>query len=285
MKIYVPSMGRAGNIGSIGTTLDFVSQAVLVVPGEEADTYRRAAEAYRKRNPAVDIVVVACAIKGIAGVRHWIGELARARCEEKFCMMDDDLRFDVRVDPSGYRLQKATREDVRNLIKWTSAQLRDDVAHASVSIRMSNNAYPTGDVESLTKYNKRTLRVLAYQTREFLKMKHGRVTVMEDFDVNLQLLRAGYRNATTFWWSQDQRGTGLKGGCSTYRTLEAHNASAEKLKQLHPDFVKLRNKHTKTSSPEMRDRLEVTVQWEQAYKSSLIEEHARAHRRASDVVG
>jgi hypothetical protein len=266
MRIYVPSAGRAGNIGVIGTTLDFVSEAVLVVPGEEAEAYRRASQRYGGK-----VSVTACAIKGIAGVRKFIGECAKHGREEKFCMMDDDLRFDVRVDSSSYKLQKATRDDVQRMTAWISAQLRDDVAHASVSIRMANNAFPTGDVDALTKFNKRTLRVLAYQTDKFLAMRHGRVTVMEDFDVNLQLLRGGYRNATTFWWSQDQRGTGTKGGCSTYRTLEAHNASARKLAELHPQFVKLRNKHTKTSSPEMRDRLEVSVQWEQAYRSSQME--------------
>lgn len=267
MKIYVPSMGRAGNIGSIGTTLDFLSQATLVVPNEELKSYCRVAEAYGARNQ-VDLNVISCPVAGIAGVRRWIGELAIDNGEDRFCMMDDDLRFDVRENIASYKLRKATKQDVRSMVGWIAAQLRDDVAHASVSIRMANNTYAGGNVESLTKYNKRTLRVLAYQTKEFLAMKHGRVTVMEDFDVNLQLLRAGYRNATTFWWSQDQRGTGSKGGCSSYRTKEAHNASAEALKHLHPDFVKLRNKHTKTSSPEMRDRLEVTIQWEKAYVSS-----------------
>lgn len=264
MKIYIPSAGRAGNIGNIGTTLDFVSEAVLVVPYEEADAYRRAVQKYEYGS----FSVAACEIKGIAGVRKFIGEYARIKGEEKFCMMDDDLRFDVRIDPSSYKLQKATRDDVRNLTEWISAQLRDDVAHASVSIRMSNNAYATGDVDALTKYNKRTLRVLAYQTDKFLSMRHGRVTVMEDFDVNLQLLRAGYRNVVTFWWSQDQRGTGTKGGCSTYRTLEAHNDSARRLFDLHHDFIKLRTKETKTSSVELRTRLEPQISWEKAYLSS-----------------
>lgn len=267
MKIYIPSAGRAGNIGNKGTTLDFVSEAVLVVPGEEAEAYRRAVQKYEYGSFSVS----ACAVKGIAGVRKWIGDYARAKCEETFCMMDDDLRFDVRVDPSGYKLQKVTRDDARRMVDWISAQLRDDVAHASVSIRMANNAYPAGDVDALTIYNKRTMRVLAYQTEKFLAMRHGRVTVMEDFDVNLQLLRAGYRNVTSYWWTQDQRGTGSEGGCSTYRTLQAHNESAERLQSLHQAFVKLRTKETKTSSVELRTRLEPQISWEKAYLSSQKE--------------
>jgi hypothetical protein len=268
VRIYIPSAGRAGRFGSVSTTLDLVDEAVLVVPGKEAERYRRVVENLMSQRPARKLSVLATSVSGIAETRRFIGQFARESGEKTFCMMDDDLTFSVRAGADSWQLRKATRDDVRRLVSWISEKLCDDVAHASVSVRQSNNAFPTGDVETLTKYNKRTLRVLAYQTEPFLRMEHGRVVVMEDFDVNLQLLRAGWRNVLTYWWAQDQRGTGTAGGCSTYRTREAHDASARKLAELHHEFVKLREKHAKSSSPEMRERLEVTIQWEKAYESS-----------------
>jgi hypothetical protein len=268
VRIYIPSAGRASRFDTVGTSLDMIDEAVLVVPEKEVEAYERAVRRMLQNRPSRRYEVWGTVAQGISKVRHFIGLRAEAKGEAKFCMVDDDLIFSVRESPDGYRLRKAGLEDVTELFEWIEGALRDDVAHSSVSIRMSNNAYPSGDVNALTRYNKRTLRVLAYQTEPFLKMRHGRVMVMEDFDVNLQLLRAGHRNATTFWWAQDQRGTGSAGGCSTYRTREAHDASAQRLAELHPKFVKLRTKKTKTSSKELQERLEVTIQWEQAYQSS-----------------
>jgi TET-Associated Glycosyltransferase len=268
MRIYVPSTGRAFRFGSVATSLDLIDEATLVVPGQEADRYRRVTENMMRLRPSRRYDVVACALSGIAATRRFIGEYAKKKGEKKFCMVDDDLMFAVRESVDGWQLKKADRDEVVRLFDWIEHALEDDVAHASVSARQSNNAFPVGDITALTKYCKRTLRVLAYQTAPFLAMEHGRVTVMEDFDVNLQLLRAGWRNATTYWWAQDQRGTGTVGGCSGYRTREAHDASARMLAELHPEFVKLRTKSTKSSSKELQERLEVTIQWEQAYKSS-----------------
>lgn len=264
MRVYIPSMGRAGDIGSKVTTASFVREASYVVPPDEVSRYNRVLSAVRG-----DFEVLACEEKGIAAVRHWIGRLAEKRTETRFCMMDDDLMFAVRVARDDWHLRPCTQDDMQDMLSWMDKKL-DAYAHVSISPRMVNASQFLGGCtpETGVQYNKRTLRVLAYQTELFLEMKHGRVPVMEDFDVNLQLLEAGHENILSYYWSNDQRGTGSTGGCSSYRTLEAHNAAAEKLASLHPQFVKLREKETKSSSKELRRRKEVTIQWQRAFASS-----------------
>lgn len=270
MGVYIPSRGRAGVLFSKIMTIKFLDDsAVFVVPPDEKATYERALKNNGRANP-----VLACKEEGIAATRHWVGKQAKKRGEHQFVMMDDDLNFCVRKSKDGFHLQPADRDDVTVALAWLGEKMQGDIAHASISARQANNQMESGDVDTLVKYNKRTLRVLAYQTDPFLKMRHGRVPVMEDFDVNLQLLRAGYRNAVTFWWAQDQRETGSAGGCSVYRTHALHEAAALRLNELHPQFVTLRQKENKSgtskAAAEFRTRTEVTIQWEKAYQSSQV---------------
>jgi len=256
MKVYVPSMGRASSaLYGPTSTLGAIPNAVLVVPDDQLQAYGRVARSGTE--------VLACPAKGIAKTRLWIGRYAQSAGEKTFCMMDDDLNFSRRVSETDTKLQRATGEDVAQMLAWMDVELRR-YAHVSISVRQNNNNGPIGNSASAVGYNMRTLRVLAYQTRPFLEMRHGRVEVMEDFDVNLQLLRSGHANVQSFWWAQDQRGTGAKGGCSTYRTLEVQDRSARELARLHEPFVKLRVKENKTGPEALRKRTEVTIFWKKA---------------------
>lgn len=268
MKIYVPSMGRAGVLNSKIMTNKFIKKAIYVVPPDEIDRYKRALVQSRG-----DYDVIGCPVDGIAKTRHFIGKHAKENRLRTFCMMDDDLNFCVRKEKDKFNLRPAEPEDVVGMLEWLEKAL-GSFAHASISPRQANNVMvlPSGDSGSLVKCNKRTLRLLAYQTDEFLSVRHGRVPVMEDFDVNLQLLEAGHRNIVSYYWAQDQRETGSVGGCSSYRTLDAHNGAAHRLKELHPKFVELRMKKNRAglskAAEGLRERWEVTIQWQKAWESS-----------------
>ena len=111
------------------------------------------------------------------------------------------------------------------------------------------------------------MRVLAYQKQEYLACEHNRVQFMEDFDINLQLLRKGYPSCILTNYAHNQKSTQAKGGCSLTRTKETHALAATKLKELHPDFVTLQEKKNKTGG-DFGTRLEVRVKWKRALASA-----------------
>lgn len=264
MKIYIPSRSRWG---SEILTLRFLrGPAELVVPEDQAEHYGRA-----MRNAGhYHVTVTSCppAVTNIAEKRLHIGQLAASRGENKFCMMDDDIyEFFIRKSPqvtnlvySNDRVGEWTR-----MMGWLDGQL-DNYAHASISMREGNHHAEPGERDTLSKYNTRTMRVLAYRTRDFLSVQHCRVPVMEDIDVNLQLLRRGLSNVCSFWWANGQRGTGAKGGCSDYRTHEVQDAAARRLVEMHPGLVKLRQKNNRAAG-DFGVRTEVTVYWQKAFGS------------------
>ena len=117
----------------------------------------------------------------------------------------------------------------------------------------------------------RLLRMLAYHvpTYKALKVKFDRIQFMEDFDVTLQLLRAGKPNRLLHAWCHDQVTSNAPGGCSTYRTLAKQGVAAHSLKKLHPEFVRVVEKTTKTAWGGAT-RTDVQIAWKKAYKSSGV---------------
>jgi hypothetical protein len=92
---------------------------------------------------------------------------------------------------------------------------------------------------------------------------------MEDFDIQLQLLRKGMPSISINTMVQNQRGSGLEGGCSTYRTVEIQEEAARTLQSYHPEFVSVVQKQTK-SAWGGGVRTDVVIQWRKAYESSII---------------
>lgn len=203
--------------------------------------------------------------RGIAKVRRWIGEYAKAYGIEKFLMLDDDVSFFTRRADDDTRLRKSEPSDVAEMVQAVRDAL-NSYGHVGISARGGNNNAGTG-AKPLAKDNTRTIRALAYRTEDFLSVEHGRVVVMEDFDVNLQLLRKGIPNTCLHYWATDQAGTQQPGGCSDYRNHQNHEESAHMLAELHHPFVRTRLKKNKTGG-EFGTRTEVTIYWKKAYESS-----------------
>lgn len=273
IPIYIPSRSRAHTLQkSILKKLpkQLHQHTNLVVPESQWKSYANAI-----LDSGFDTVnVIPCREEGIANTRHFIGKLANKLGHSKFVQADDDLvDWATRIDDTTYKLRQSTDEDMLEMFSWIERSL-DDFVHSSISPR-GNNMYRTSigpyiGAKPLVKYDVRTLRILAYQTDPFLGVEHGRVPIMEDFDVNLQLLRKGYHNIQSYWWSQDQRQTALPGGCSDYRDHALHEAGAKRLQELHPDFVRLTKKVNKaavTYNKDFRERTECVIQWKKAYNN------------------
>jgi hypothetical protein len=90
----------------------------------------------------------------------------------------------------------------------------------------------------------------------------GRIEHREDMDYTLQLLRAGYPNRVNYRLAVGQKAYNAKGGASLERTMEASNADAEKLAELHPGLVRVAEKNYKQSIK----RKEVVCSWKKAAK-------------------
>jgi hypothetical protein len=69
----------------------------------------------------------------------------------------------------------------------------------------------------------RMMNAYAYDTLALaeLGVKMGRIPVMEDFDLTLQLLRKGYPNRVSYQYVWNQRGSGKKESCSVSNCRDA----------------------------------------------------------------
>lgn len=264
IPVYIPSLGRtkATEIQA-GPLCQLIHGACYVVPVDQVDEYT---DAILPLYP--NCTVVGCPEVGIAATRHWIGQYARAVEQDKFLMLDDDIRFLIRKSPEVWNLREAEPEEVTQMLGLVE-KLLGKYGHVGISAREGQAHMGLGDLESVSE-NTRTLRALAYRTDDFLSVEHGRVQVMEDFDVNLQLLRKGIPNANTVYFAQGQKMTNAPGGCSTYREHAVQEASAHKLAELHEGFVKTRQKANKTDKEGFGTRTEVTIQWKKAFASHAL---------------
>ncbi len=258
VEIFIPSRSRSSRSLTLEalTHGGLANRAVLVVPYEQASSYLPLARRHGVKQ------ILRCKHNGIAATRQLCGE----RAENKFIMLDDDLRFYKRIDCTANAEQKGLRMlakfELGGMLVLVS-RLLDMYAHVAISAREGNNRLPLPWVT-----NSRPLRALAYRKAPFEACKHGRVAVMEDFDVTLQLIGMGYQNCVISEYAQDQLQTQTQGGCSDYRTKELHEINVRKMAKLHPDIVKLRQKENKTGG-DFGSRLEATIYWEKAYKQGM----------------
>lgn len=181
----------------------------------------------------------------------------------KVCMLDDDLVFATRRDDDATKFRESTPGELEALFKDIEWML-GDYAHVGVSAREGANRNT-----ELVLYNGRMTRVLAYNVPEIRKcgVRFDRLKVMQDFDMTLQLLRAGRSNAILNTFVHNQNGSNTEGGCSLFRTEEVQTEAANMLAELHPGFVKVVQKHTKTAWGG-KERTDVIIQWKKAYESA-----------------
>lgn len=272
LEVFVPSRSRFDGEVRLWT-LDFLQRAkwkkrYLAVPKGQVPDYRDVAKQY-------DIEVIGCPRDGIAATRQFIGLQAK----DKFLMLDDDLRFFER--PAMVTGSCGVAKATPNISKWLFLvdgigmrlllqeveRMLDKFAHVAVSARQNNN-----NLDLPYTLNHRPLRALAYRKKPFLTCKHGRVQLMEDFDVTLQLMSKGYSNAVITSFAQDQYATQLPGGCSDYRDHASHETAVRQLAKLHDPFVTIRKKESVTNvSGEFGDRIEATIYWKKVVAAAYKE--------------
>lgn len=274
--IAIPTVGREDKqitLRSLVTLPEWKGKVVLVTTPKREEKLK-AFVGTRAR-------VVACPVDGISHTRKWIlTDFADAEKARYVLMLDDDMDFCYRPDVAQPKLEMSNGERVDRMLRTLSGWLSDDgFVHVGISARQGNNRPFFNDekVYGLHPYRDATrmMNAYAYDVRGLRKAKVelGRMEVMEDFDLTLQLLRRGLPNRVSFEYCWNQRGSGAQGGCSTYRTPEMQAEAAHKLASFHPDFVKVVTKASKETSASwkgMKERVDVVVQWRDAYDSSRV---------------
>ena len=198
-------------------------------------------------------------IRTLGPTRRWLYETARDVGFGAVVMMDDDLDFYVRVDPSDWRLTSPHPDTIADMFAEVEQKLAEGYAHIGISGREGNNRQKDYGCEC-TRY----MRVLAYRTDHPRTVVHGRIDGMSDFDVNLQLLKHGLPSYVFFRYAQGQPGTQTAGGISSDRSMEKHEREVDFMVREHAPYVKKVMKKNKGGG-DFGTRPEVVVQWKMAH--------------------
>lgn len=180
---------------------------------------------------------------------------------EKIVLMDDDLTFYWRADPDKWQLTIPPADELASFFADELDDTLDRYAHVGLSGREGQNRESAYAVE-----NTRYMRFLAYNTAlwpQDRRVRMDRVDGMSDFDVNMQLLRAGLPNRVFYRWAQGQRATQTPGGMAGQRTRETHFAEVRQMCEMHPGLIVPRKK-VNVSAGAFGVRDEVTVAWKMA---------------------
>jgi len=251
MEIYILSSGRANRQPTWDNLpLPIQQRTKIVIPYAERADYA-----------AYPILTHPDIIMDVTRTRQWLIE----HSEGKLVMLDDDLTFATRRTDNPTTFLPATAAEIEHAFS-NIADLLTRYAHVGISGREGANR----NIERFL-HTTRMMRVLCYDTNVLNthKIRYDRTKFMSDFDVTLQLLRKGFDNCLINYMVQNQYGSNAAGGCSQYRTREAQEADAKELKRLHPSYVKLVTKKTKTAWG-WGERLDCQMQWKQAMKDFAL---------------
>ena len=258
MKILIPSRSRPITMSTPYQIPERFRDDVTVYVAVEQKVD------YAERNPELRI-------RSVSTLDDLLGrklELMARDADDEFVMLcDDDFTFFRRIDPFSPQLRKMEDEDWDDLFEQIEGLFayNPNLYGVGVSMRQGNNR-----LESEGARNTRLNGCIVYRKSAFLHpgIEHDRTNPMNDFDVNLQLLRAGWDNHLISEFCYNQGGTNAPGGSSDYRTLDTQAEAAEFLEATHLGFVRTRIKKNKTGDPSLRERKEVTVYWKKARASA-----------------
>jgi len=150
----------------------------------------------------------------------------------KTLVLDDDITFFQVVEG---RTIPITPEHLRRLVQLVEGYL-DQFAHVGISQRfmIQNKPQPF-------ELNRRIMGCRGYNTALFPDpWPTFRLITCQDIDFTMQLMAAGKRSLIITEYAQQDGPYMAAGGCAIYRTNDLILEGHRKLKELWPDYVKLR---------------------------------------------
>lgn len=255
LPIYIPSRGRASNVRTLESLNSEMRAATsIVTTAEEANEYSR-------RNPGIKVIARPDHVKNVAQSRQFILETAG----EPFIMLDDDLRFFVRADPSAHNLVQAHDAKLQSIWNRMESLIGQGWDLVGLSPRQMNNTKFPNRHELVTRQN----AVHCISPEIFLEknIRFDTVPVMEDYYFILCAFEEGIPNIAIVDAAWDQCGaSGAPGGTSTYRTAEIQDQTAQDLAGMFPEVVKAIIKNTKGGLFSGQEVHDVRIQWRKQWK-------------------
>lgn len=277
--IVIPSMGRSKRQQTLAcferTEITESYSVVLAVPKNELSRYRKPSYKGKpiksKTMNKVNVVGIPEDYAGISRTREYIlTTLAKQNKARSVFMVDDDLSFCHRpvLDKPDMPYINSSAYDMHCMIETLTLWIEQGSAHVGLISRQANRKtgieyQEPGRMMNAYAYDAKIIQKLMTQGKVAL----GRVPVMEDFDLTLQLIRLGYpsRVSCQYAWTQTSN---MDGGCSSYRTAEVQAAAARKLAELHAPFVQIVEREAKTWQNDLTSRVDVRVAWKKAYETA-----------------
>ena len=217
---------------------------------------------------------------GISPTRRWIAEQAG---EIKYGVLDDDLHEFVYTrrpsepeshsmvnTPFSMRTLKEGYEHVFEEMMETFDQWLDEFATVGLEVTWN----PPFDEDYKDCWRQTTNHFFNGKIFPTNDIDFTSIKFAEDYYILLQLLTKGYKNRVSMRYRVRPDLTQAVGGCSEYRTFEAHNEAMVQLQSVFPEFVKLKEKVAKGGKWGGMPKLAANIQWKKAWKSSQENEHA-----------
>lgn len=218
-----------------------------------------------------------------------IGE-ARDWCiyhsDKKYVLfLDDNITFNVRTQFSDfgkkvkhglYRVcekrfyKKNVDIHLENLFQDIYNKIStDEYGIVGISARPGNNRIEKDFVDNCRIFGCWAINKELYS---LINYRFSKLEIREDFYVSLGFLINGIKIGQFYKYSfNKERGTNSKGGCSTYRTDELLEKTAEYLHKEFPEFVRIVEKDKKTWNNLGKEGkvTDVYIYWKKAYKRGL----------------
>ena len=245
MHIFIPTKGRGPRnqktYDKLRSNADGLYPMYLVCPPDEVSSFQ-----------AAGYSVLGCDASRIGATRQWIVDTS---IDRKILMLDDDLhQWATRPDPQVGKYRPSTAQDIHDTLRSMDNRL-SSYAHAGIGARLfANNQPPTA-------YNARITRAWGLRTDIIKKYDLKFTCPVDDLEMTIQLLRAGYANVVDYITVQDQAASQSAGGASLYRTVDYHNACHEQIHRWHPKYTRLVEKTTKGGWFDGTPRKEVVISW------------------------
>lgn len=256
--IFIPSRGRAKSLKTPYILPPKLQERTyVVVRSEEAEEYINADE---ERN--FGFITMPRGFRGgLSETRQWI--LDNSDGSIHIQLDDDILSFNHKasIDKIG-GLKKATSAQILKMfdeqIYWLTQHT--GVGHCGLATRVTA-------ARSMTPYleNGNIVQALFYDRSSIAsaKARFNRVATSQDTDMNLQLLRAGFRNRVNVRYSFNSRPNGVSGGCAVYRNPDITERVGHDMERLHPGLVKM---IPKVKNGQIYNSLRVS--WKKAFEES-----------------